>query len=259
MKTDFTVRLLSILVWGGILIISSCNRSSQAKLTIAAAANMQYAIRDIIESFENEYDISCQLVLSSSGKLTAQIQENAPYDVFLSADMKYPEQLYQNGRTTAIPLIYANGRLVLWSAVKGVSPSFEVLLSDEISHVAIANPQTAPYGQAAIEVLDNMNMEEDVKDKLVYGESVSQTNHFIFSGAAGIGMTGQSVVLAGEMRNKGQWIEVDTSLHSPISQGIVILTNRSDFHKESLIFQEYLLSSSGQAILKKYGYIQRHE
>jgi molybdate transport system substrate-binding protein len=250
---------LAAIIFVSILILQSCHRTAKTELTIATAANMQYAIKEIIETFEKDRGIPCQLVLSSSGKLTAQIQENAPYDVFLSADMKYPEELYQKGRTTAHPTIYAHGRLVLWTANPELSPSLDLFKSDKITHIAIANPQTAPYGQAAIEVMHNLNFTEDVMKKLVYGESISQTNHFIYSGAADIGITSQSVVLSGDMKSKGRWAEVDTSLHRPISQGIVILTNRREFLRKSHSFQDYLLSQTGQAILEKYGYIMRQE
>ena len=134
---------LSITIW-------SCQSTSDSHaLKIATAANFQYAIEDVVEAFEEQYQIKCEIIIASSGKLTAQIQEGAPYDIFISADMKYPELLFQDSIAEQLPIKYANGRLVLWTNLLNDIPELSLLTKEEIKHIAIANPSIAPYGQAS--------------------------------------------------------------------------------------------------------------
>jgi len=235
------------------IFLFACNQKTK-KLTIATAANMQFAMEEITRSFTTESGIECQTILGSSGKLTAQISEGAPYDLFVSADMKYPNELFRNGLTKGEPQIYANGKLVLWSLTDGIEPSIETLSSNSITHIAMANPKTAPYGSASEEVIKYYQIYESIEKKLVHGESVSQTNQFISSGAAEIGFTAKSVVLSPLMINKGRWIELDSRTYPPIHQGIVILTNRNDFLEEARLFHEFIFSPKGREILSKFGY-----
>ena len=119
-------------------------------LTIAATASVQYVINELVKDFDTSTGIKTDIIVDSSGKLTAQIKEGAPYDVFISADMKFPQELYKSGYAIDSPKVYANGLLVLWSTQAGIKPvaDLSVLASDAIKKVAIANPQTAPYGEA---------------------------------------------------------------------------------------------------------------
>lgn len=220
---------------------------------IAVAANMQFAIEPLIHDFTETTGIQCEPILSSSGKLTAQIIEGAPYDVFISANMKYPNELFKNNLTNSQPAIYAHGKLVLWSADKQITPSFYFLKNNSLKHIALANPKTAPYGSAAIEVLKHYDLLEKLKNKLVYGESIAQTNQFIMSQAADIGFTAKSVVLSPQVKGKGNWIDIDPAIYSPIEQGIVILKN-SKKQKEAELLFNYLFSKKGKRILEEYGY-----
>ena len=180
-----------------VVLMISCGRNEkEGPLTIATAANMQFAMEDMIRAFEVAADISCELVVSSSGKLTAQIHEGAPFDILISADMKYPEDLYRAGLTETPPQVYAYGKLVLWSLQDSLELSLQALKSPNVRHVALANPETAPYGKAALEVLQYHGIYEEVREKLVFGESIAQTNQFIISKAAEAGFTAMSVVLA---------------------------------------------------------------
>lgn len=232
----------------------SCTGGNKDKLTIATAANLQFVISDLTKAFTENTGIECQAIISSSGKLTAQIEAGAPYDLFLSADMKYPEQLFKNKKTIFKPAVYAFGKLVLWGFDVDEKNLWDQLLDASIRKVAVANPKTAPYGQAAIQVLKNKNYYSQLENKLVFGESIAQTNQFIVSQAAEIGFTSKSVVLSSKLNNKGYWMEIDEELHDPIQQGVVLLQNRESFTKEAQLFVDFLFSSKGKSILEKNGY-----
>jgi len=237
-----------------ILLFTSCEQKENNKLTIATAANMQFAMKDLINAFSKETDIECESINSSSGKLTAQIKEGAPYDIFVSADMKFPEELFQTGFTTDEPKIYAYGKLVIWTMNNQLSPDFESLSKKHVKHIAMANPKTAPYGIAAEQALIKKELYDKIKTKLVFGESVAQTNQFIVSYAAQIGLTAKSVVLSQKTKNNGKWKEVNENLYSPIAQGVVVLKNRDTNLKEAQRFQDFLFSIKGKEILNKFGY-----
>ena len=234
-----------------IIFLFACDKKSEV-LTIAAAANTQFAMKEITASFTRDTGIACRTVVGSSGKLTAQIMKGAPYDIFISADLKFPNELYKQELTIGEPQIFAYGQVVLWSA-SDLIPSIELLAQNEISHIAIANPKTAPYGSAAVEILKHYNIYETVQHKLVYGESISQTNQFIHSGGAQIGFTAKSVVMAPEREGEGNWIEL-ADVYSSINQGIVILRNDSERIEEAQMFYDFILSKKGRGILTKYGY-----
>lgn len=248
----FSISILSI----GILLQPACigNKNKNNKITIAAAANMQYAIDEIAELYTQNTGVECQLVISSSGKITAQIKEGAPYDVFLSADMKYPMQLYKDGHAVSKPKVYALGNMVIWTLKDNVEPSFESLESDQVKHIAIANPKTAPYGAAAIEILNHNHLLGRVEHKLVYGESISQTNQFIISKSAEIGFTAKSIVVAPEMIGKGKWKSISKEDYSPIQQGAIVINHNNANSSASQNFYNFLFSNQAKQILTKFGF-----
>ncbi|MFD2066267.1 molybdate ABC transporter substrate-binding protein [Pontibacter silvestris] len=221
---------------------------------IATAANVQFAMEELTKTFTEETGIPAEIVLGSSGKLTAQIKEGAPFDVFVSANMKYPEELHRSGLATAAPKVYANGKLILWMLQEEGEPGFEKLTNAAVMHIAIANPKNAPYGIAAQEALQYLGFYEEVKDKLVYGESISQTNQFILSGTAAAGFTAKSVVLSPELKGKGKWIEVPQESYAPIQQGVVILKKEGKSMAEAEKFYTFLFSDKARSILQSYGY-----
>ena len=236
-----------------ILLTFGCKKDNSNKILIATAANMQFAMKELSQAFTKQSGIECDIIISSSGKLTAQIKEGAPYDLFVSADMKYPEDLYKSGFTTKKPEIYAYGKLVLWSIKAGLNPNINQLSDEKIKHIAIANPKTAPYGKAAVDVLNHFNIFKKVEKKLVYGESISQTNQFIISGSAQVGFTAKSVVLSPKVEGKGQWTAIDENSYTPIAQGVVIL--KKDNPSESAEnFYSFLFSDHSKEILENYGY-----
>lgn len=236
-----------------ISIIISCTTKNE-KLTIATAANMQYTVNEMIDIFYSETGIECQTVVSSSGKLTAQIQEGAPFDIFISADTKYPNELFKNGFTQTEPKIYAYGKLILWTLKSDIPPSLSNLTSKKIKHIASPNPVTAPYGIATEEVLTYYKILDSVKPKLVFGESVAQTNQFITSKVAELGFTAKSVVLSPNLKEKGTFIEIDDKSYNPIAQSAVIIKNTGKDLSKSEKFFNFLFSKKGKEILKKHGY-----
>lgn len=248
-KTCFFYLVLGITLWG-------CQQDNSQKLTVATAANMQFAIKALIQSFTAKTGIECETIISSSGKLTAQIREGAPFDVFVSADTKYPTDLFESGLTKAAPEIYAYGKLVLWSMRDSIEPSLDILTEDHIKHIALPNPKTAPYGVASSEVLRKYGIYDNVEDKLVFGESVGQTNLFISSGAVEIGFTAKAGVLSPSTKGKGQWQDVDSDLYTPIAQSAVIIKGSKGV-AQARAFYDFLFSAKGQAILKEFGYSMR--
>jgi molybdate transport system substrate-binding protein len=246
---------LSLLSCAYLLLLSSCGDNKADRiLTIAGASNMQFALEEISTAFTAETGISCHLVTSSSGKLTAQITEGAPYDLLISADMKYPEQLFREGYTLGPPRVYATGTLVLWTLQDDIDPDLSALRGAEIRYIAMANPKTAPYGLAALEVLKHQNLEAELKEKLVFGESIGQVNQFISSGSAEIGFTAMSVVSAPRFENMGRWAAVDTAYYSPIKQGVVVLRKQQSEQEDAQRYREFLFSDPARRLLKKYGY-----
>lgn len=244
---------MKILLAFALLLFFTSAVFQREKITVAVAANAQYAMKEIEKQYEKETGVAIELVISSSGKLTAQIKEGAPYDIFLSADMEFPEALYKAGITVETPKIYGYGKLVLWTMRDFDLKKKDILLSPEVKTIAIANPKVAPYGSAAISAMKFSNQYEKAENKIVYGESISQVSQYIFSQTADIGFTAKSVVLSPEMKNKGKWIDVDAKAYSPIAQGAVLLKaarNKAATEK----FYKYLYSEKAKAVFRKYGY-----
>ena len=241
-----------------LFICPSVSNGQPQKVTVAVAANMQYAFKELKNEFEKINNIQVDEVVGASGNLTRQITQGAPFDVFISADTKYPQNLFQNHFAAEAPKVYTRGVLVLWTTKPGLIPgaNLQFLLSDKIKRIGIANPKIAPYGTAAQAVLQKFNLLDKIKSKLVYGESISQTSQFIASQNADVGFTAKAVVLSDEMKNKGTWIELNHDDYPPILQAAVLLKygmkkNASTAKK----FYDFLYSANAEAIYKKYGYI----
>ena len=232
---------------------------AQEKITVAFAANMEPVIRELSANFEKEHHCKVELVPGASGKLTAQIKEGAPYDIFVSADMNFPEELFKAGFTESAPKAYATGLLVLWSANADIHPSgdMKILLAPQIKKIAIANARTAPYGAAAEAVLKYYNLYDKVKDKLVFGENISQTEQFVETQAAEIGFIAKSFVMTDKLKNIGHWAEIDKKVYTPIVQGAVLLSKGKTGHNGQLVHQffDYLYSIKAKSVLEKFGYL----
>ncbi|MEN8728027.1 MAG: molybdate ABC transporter substrate-binding protein [Sulfurovum sp.] len=241
--------VLSILLGFGTL--------SAGEITIAVAANVSYAIEALKKEFNLLYpETKVQVILGSSGKLTAQIKHGAPYGLFMSADMKYPEALYNDKIAVTKPVVYAQGALAFLSVKeKHYDANMTVLKSEDIKKIAIANPQTAPYGVAAVEALKNVGIYEELKEKFVYGESVSQTVTYATS-AADIGIIAKSSLFSPQMAHFKEginWSDVNETCYTPIDQGMVIL-KKGEGNAEVKAFYDFMLSLKAKEVLKNFGY-----
>lgn len=226
-------------------------------INVAVAANVSYAIEDIKIAFMKKYpDTRVKIILGSSGKLTAQIVHGAPYDVFMSANMLYPNTLYSKGLTQNKPVIYAQGGLSLLSKKsRDFSKGLDILLEEDISRIAVGNPITAPYGKASFEALKNANILEKVKKKIVYGESISQTLSYTIK-ATDIGIVASSALYSPKLKRFSQgihWQKLNTTLYTPIDQGIVVL-KRTKSSAVANDFYNFILGDTAKAIFLKYGY-----
>lgn len=226
-------------------------------LTVAVAANVQYAFDDLQAEFKKETGHDLKPVYNSSGKFAAQIMNGAPFDVFLSADTEFPEKLHKEGFTATAPKVYAYGVLVLWTMKNLDLKQWQsVLTSPAVEKIAIANPKTAPYGRETIKALNYFKLDETLKPKFVVGESISQTNQYIHSKAADAGFTAKSVVVSPEMKGQGTWIELPKESYQPIAQAAVILKHGQQT-KPALArqFHDFVYSTKARAIFERYGYL----
>ena len=227
-------------------------------ITIAVAANVSYAIEELQTKFHQLHpDIKVKVVLGSSGKLTAQIYNGAPYGLFMSANMKYTEALFKNNLAITKSLVYTQGALAYLSIKKrDFSQGITLLTDKSIRRIAIANPKTAPYGIAAFEALKNAKLVKQLKPKFVYGESISQTVSYAVT-AADIGLIAKSSLYSKRMlhfKENINWASINTKLYTPIKQGIVLL-KESKNRAEYRAFYDFILSKDAKIIFKKYGYI----
>ena len=254
-------KIANYLLTISVLYVSACTQQEgrSKSMIIATSANMQFATQELTRQFTEKTGTACELVIGSSGKLTAQIMEGAPYDIFLSANMRYPNEIFKNGLAVDSPKIYAYGKLVLWSMIDGIEPSVAQLSGESVKHIALANPKIAPYGIAAREALQHYDLLPGIEDKLVYGESIAQTNQFITSRSAELGFTAMSVVLSPQMKGKGRWIEVDESIYTPIEQGVVIIRRKNFDDGDAKKFVEFLFSREGKEILQDFGYLASNQ
>ena len=239
-----------------LFIFATSVLSFSEELTVAVASNVQFTFEELKSVFEKETGITIKDTIGSSGKFCMQIENGAPFDVFLSADMDYPEKLEEKGFTLNAPKIYAYGKLVIWTMNDlDLSKGIAIVTDAAIKNIAVATIQTAPYGREAVNVLKHYNLYSQINDKLVYGESLSQANQFIFSKAADLGFTAKSVVLSSNMKNQGKWIEVKQDAYEPIAQGAVILKSAQTHHLVAAQrFFDFLFSEKARAIFEKYGY-----
>ena len=239
------------------LAASAGARAQQpGRLTIAAAADLRFALDEALAPLRAaQPGATIDVVYGSSGKLTTQIRNGAPFDVFLSADIAFARQLHDTGLTTAAPRLYAIGRLAAWSASAELGRlPLDVLVRDARGQrFAIANPEHAPYGTRAMEVLRARGLELDVKPKLVLGDNVSQAAVFIETGAAQAGLVAHSLLLAPALAGKFALTLMPPAWHSPLEQALV-LTRRAAAHPLAAAFVQHIEQPASRALLRRYGF-----
>jgi molybdate transport system substrate-binding protein len=223
-------------------------------LKVAAAANLQSVISVLQKDFKQKTGVDIEPIVGSSGKLVAQIKNGAPFDVFLSADMSFPEVLYKEGFAAKAPAVYAFGSLVICSPRDiGFERWERSLLTPNVKKIAIANPSVAPYGLAAKTVLKQKGILDNVKSKMVYGESIAQVNTYLTTGVVDIGFTTQALIKDPANKTKLYWKLIDPKSYAPIQQGIVILKNGAT-NPDAEKFYRYILSADAKRIFEQYGY-----
>lgn len=228
-------------------------------MRIAAAADLRYALDDIIAAYREEHpDANIEVVYGSSGKMTTQIINGAPYDLFFSADIAYPRKLKEHGMTAMEPEVYALGRIVIWSnTLDAASLGLEDLASGDIRRIAIAQPAHAPYGQRAREALQAAGVWDAVKGKLVFGENIAHTAQMARSGAAQVGIIALSLARFPEMA-KHRHTLIDSALHEPLTQGFVV-TRRGGDKPQAHGFADFMASDEAHQIMSRYGFVMEED
>ena len=235
--------------------------SAQTPLRVAAAADLEPVLPPLLEQFRQATGIRAEATFQASAVLATQIQNGAPFDLFLSADLSYPKRLIDAGLADAAgsadsttPIVYAKGTLVLW-ARKGSTlppPSLDLLRDPGLKRLAIANPDRAPYGRAAVSALTSLKLYDALKPRFVTAENIAQAAQFVDSGNADAGLISLTSALTPTMASSGNYFVIPRDLYPPIQQGAVIVSNttqRAAAHK----FLDFLLSPPIQAQLAKSG------
>lgn len=246
--------LIAFLAVGLILIPQFCTAQ---EITVAAAADLQFAMQDIAARFHKETGTSVKLIYGSSGNFFQQIQNGAPFDMFFSANLDYPKKLEAAGLIEPGSYYqYARGKIVIWvpkDSKLDLGSGLQALLGPSIKKIAVANPQHAPYGQAAVAAMQKGNVYDKVKDKLVLAENISQTASFVVSGSADVGLLALSLAVSPNMKDKGRYAEVPAAEYPPIEQACVIL--RSSKNKEAAQqFLSFIKTAAIDELLKTYGF-----
>lgn len=237
--------------------VSSSPRTGQIR--IAAAADMRYALAELIQKYEQHHtDTRISVSFGSSGTLFSQLSNRAPFDLFLSADSDFPRKLIEQGQALAdSEFRYADGHIIVWvrndSSLDVAERGIEVLKDPAVRKIAIANPQHAPYGRAAMAALKSLRIHDAIESRLVLGENISQTAQLVESGAADVGIVALSLARAPALRNRGQFWEIPADAYPPIQQAGAVMTWAQDI-PAARGFSEFLLSPDAGDVLHEYGF-----
>lgn len=251
-----------------ILALAGCDRreanppaqGEAITVAVAAAADLRFALDEIVAAFESAHpNIKVQVTYGSSGNFYSQLSQRAPFDLFLSADARYPLRLVESGLALAqSQFVYGVGRIVVWfptnSPIDPGSLGIQSLLQPSVRRIAIANPEHAPYGRAALEALKSLGVYDQVKDRLVNGENVAQAAQFVESGAADAGIIALSLALGPKMKDKGRWWEIPATAYPRMEQGGVIL-NRAAHPEATRELRAFILGPTGKSVLRRYGFV----
>jgi molybdate transport system substrate-binding protein len=258
--TIWGVRFYVIALFISILIAPGKGYAQEKNIRVATAADLKFAMEELAISFEKQTGTKVDVTYGSSGNFFSQLQNGAPFDLFFSADIEYPRKLEAAGLGEPGTLYeYAVGRIVVWTPADSkldiTKQGWKTLLDARDEKIAIANPEHAPYGRAAVAALQKAGIYEQVKAKLVYGENVSQAAQFVQSGNAQAGILALSLAISPPMKNGKSW-EIPAEMHPAIEQGAIILKDAKN-KNAARAFLQFVRSREGCAILEKYGFMTR--
>jgi molybdate transport system substrate-binding protein len=253
-----SIRKVPLIAFLAMVCLSRC---SAQEITIAAAADLQFAMQDIADRFQRETGKTVNLIYGSSGNFFQQLQNGAPFDIFFSANLDYAKQLEAAKLTEPGSYYqYARGKIVIWvpkDSNLDVGSGLQVLLNPSIKKIAVANPQHAPYGQAAVAAMQKEHVYDKIQDKLVLGENISQTASFVVSGAADVGIVALALALSPNMKEKARYSIIPADEYPPIEQACVILS--SSKNKESAKqFLSFIKQPEIGELLRTYGFDVPH-
>jgi molybdate transport system substrate-binding protein len=226
------------------------------KVTIAAAADLKFAMEEIVAAFRlTQPGDTVETIYGSSGKFYTQIQQGAPFDLFFSADIAYPRLLAKEGFAATEARPYALGRIVLWSASRDVSRMTLAELADpSVRKIAIANPKHAPYGKRAEEALRSVGIWDKVESRLVMGENIAQTAQYVQTGNADVGIIALALALNRELATRGGYALIPDKLHQPLEQGFIV-TSRAAANLLAKKFADYMGSPDARRVMVRYGFV----
>src|SRR5437879_5151586 len=255
---------INLCMWLGVLplvlsvfLVPHAARAQGKEIRIAAAADLKFAMEELSEQFEKQMGTKVHVAYGSSGNFFSQMQNGAPFDLFFSADIEYPRKLEATGLAEPGTLYqYAVGRIVIWTPpdarVDVTRQGWKALLDASVEKIAIANPEHAPYGRAAVTAMQKAGIYEQVKPKLVYGENISQAAQFVQSGNAQAGIVALSLAVSPAMRDGKRW-EIPAGMHPALEQGTVVLKDAKN-KDAALAFLDFVKNATGRATLVKCGF-----
>ena len=258
MRSPLVLLITSVLLAFTLSASTRAASSPGREITVAAAADLSSALQEIASNYEKRTGVAVKLSFGSSGSLTQQIQNGAPFDIFFSADMDYPRQLIAAGHADGASLYrYAVGQLVLWvpknSPLDVERKGMEVLTDSSVQKISMANPMLAPYGRAALAALKHYGLYEKLSSRLVLGENVAQAAQFVESGNAQAGFVALAHAVAPAMQGKGKYWAVPADAYPALDQGVVLISH-SQHNQDAAAFLEYVKTTEAAAILKHYGF-----
>ena len=240
------------------VILCACVPAGAEEMTVAAASDLNFVFQELAAQFQKQTGNALKLSFGSSGNLFSQIENGAPYDMFFSADIGYPKKLEAEGLIEPRTLYrYAVGRIVLWApkdSLLDMSRGLTVLLDPAIRKIAIANPEHAPYGRAAVAAMQHEGIYDRVREKLVLGENISQAAQFVQSGTADAGILAMSLALVPTLKGQGKYVEIPSSLYSSIEQACVILKS-SQKKQIAEQFLTFLKRPQTVSLMQQYGFV----
>ncbi|MBI2751540.1 MAG: molybdate ABC transporter substrate-binding protein [Burkholderiales bacterium] len=242
-----------LLTTSALLLVLSAHAE---KITVAAAADLKFAMDEIVTTFKaNSPGDEVDVVYGSSGKFHTQIQQGAPYDLYFSADIGFPRELAKAGLAASEVRPYALGRIVLWStSLDAGKMTLESLTDPKIVRIAIANPKHAPYGKRAEEALRASGVWDKIEHKLVYGENIAHTAQFVQTGNAQVGIIALALAVNPELASKGGYWLVPDKLHEPLEQGFII-TQRAAGSALAKRFADFMGGKVARAVMTRYGFV----